>query len=947
MVGPFVVFDLETAGFSPQQDRIVEIGAVRIENGQMIDTFTSFVAQDKPLPDFIKELTGIAEEDLAEAPPLHEVIGQFLRFADGADWVAHNASFDLSFMNSALEECGYNPFTGICHDTLGLSQLLFPKEASYALETLTFRKNIVHRAPHRALSDALATAELFLQLIERANQLPLLVLQQLEQLTAASDGGLHHFFASVLQNPITLAQIETPDGCASIQQLMHKPVVIEEANREDREPVPFEPDDAAALLSKEGPLAVKFDSYEERTSQLEMAKSVAEALTNNHHLIVEAGTGTGKSLAYLVPSIRHALATGERVVVATHTINLQEQIRQRDIPLLQEILNTPFRIAVLKGRNNYVCLRKVATGVNSQGLMGEPGERLFYSRMLTWLLETDAGDREELSLQGPQGEYWNRVASDTDSCINKKCPWFRNCYYFKNRSAAEQADVVITNHSLVFSDIKSEHRVLPAYNYLVIDEAHHMEDEATKHLGQEATYHQVTGVLNRLARDGRQGLLIQMRTMLGLQTEWASLAAILDQMTEKTLEMKGKTEEMFRLMQQFTLDHAGKREAGRVTVRLSQQHFPMPMWEAILSSFDNLQTEQALLRGLMMKLEMEGSEFTDDEQIANPITDISGQVQELDRLIMTMTRFFRETDATSVVLWLEAEDKGIRPFVGLYMAPVDVGPLLHDSLFDKKEAVVLTSATITINQGFSYIVNRLGLQQSNSSGRLRTLQVESPFDYKNQALLCVPTDVLPVNGVAEEEFVDSLCESIVTLARISNGRMLVLFTSHRMLRATYAKLKPRLAEHQIRVFAHGVDSSSRSRLVYEFQRDKQAVLLGANSFWEGVDIPGDDLSLLVIVRLPFWPPNHPVSEARTEALEKQGRNAFMEYSVPQAIVRFKQGFGRLIRTKKDVGAIVVYDRRLVDARYGRHFIKSLPGPWVYQGTEREVWKVLYNWLKRS
>lgn len=946
MFGSFLVFDLETTGFSANQDRIVEIGAVRIENGQIIDTFSSFVAQDRLLPEFFTELTGITEQDLTGAPELSEVMLKFLKFADGADWVAHNASFDLSFLNAALEECGYLPHSGICFDTLELSQLLFPREASYSLESLSISKKIAHGAPHRALSDALATAELFLQLLASAQQLPLLVLQQLDQLAATGEGAMRYFFTSILQNPLTLTQTETPEGCTVIQQLMHKPIELADRNRDEEEPIAFSPEEAAAILSNDGPLAEKFPGYEERPSQLAMAQSVAEALSSQHHLIVEAGTGTGKSLAYLVPSIRHALATGEKVVVATHTINLQEQIKQRDIPLLREILPIPFTVSVLKGRNNYVCMRKVANGVNSQGLTGDSMERIFYSRMLTWLIETEAGDREELSLQGAQSEYWNRVASDTDSCINKKCPWFRNCYYFKNRSAAEQADVVITNHSLVFSDIKSEHRVLPAYHYLVVDEAHHLEDEATKHLGEEANYLHMTGILNRLARDGRQGILIQFRNILGLQTEFASIVGLLDRMTEQTLEVKSKAEEIFRLLLQFVMMQAGNRESGRVTVRLTRQHFALPAWEAVLSSYDNLQTEQALLRSLMMKLEQEGGEHADDEQIAHFLIDISGHIQELDRLIMTMTRFFREPDPASVVLWLEAEDKGGRPFVGLYMAPVHVGPLLHEMLFDKKEAVVLTSATITINQGFAYMINRLGLQKSEQSGRLRTLQVESPFDYKNQALLCIPTDVLPVNGVSEEEFVDSLCESIVTLARISNGRMLVLFTSHKMLRSTYEILKPRLAEHQIRVFAHGVDSSSRSRLVSEFQREKQAVLLGANSFWEGVDIPGDDLSLLVIVRLPFWPPNHPVAQARTEALESQGRNSFMEYSVPQAIVRFKQGFGRLIRTKKDVGAIVVYDRRLVDARYGRNFIKSLPGPWIYQGSEREVWKVLYNWLKR-
>ncbi|MGZ4031932.1 MAG: helicase C-terminal domain-containing protein, partial [Tumebacillaceae bacterium] len=297
------------------------------------------------------------------------------------------------------------------------------------------------------------------------------------------------------------------------------------------------------------------------------------------------------------------------------------------------------------------------------------------------------------------------------------------------------------------------------------------------------------------------------------------------------------------------------------------------------------------------------------------------------------------------VLWMEADDRSARPIVFLYSAPIDVGPLLHTHLYSKKESVVLASATLTINQDFKYAVHQLGLWESQEMGQLLQLNVDSPFQYKRQSLLCVPTDSLPVKGVPEDTFTTSFAESLTNLARVSQGRALVLFTSHRMLRETYHKVKPMLAEHGITVLAHGIDSTSRHRLVQEFQRHPRAVLFGANSFWEGVDIPGEDLSLLVIARLPFWPPNQPVVEARTEKLEREGRNSFMDYSVPQAIIRFKQGFGRLIRTKRDRGAIVVYDRRITESRYGRHFIKSLPGPWFYQGTEREVLRTVYNWLK--
>ncbi|BCJ85428.1 ATP-dependent DNA helicase DinG [Effusibacillus dendaii] len=948
MQNPYVVIDLETTGFSLKEDSIVEIGAVRIENGQISDTFSTLVKQDRPLTDICKELTGITDDDLADAPTLEEVIPQFLKFVDGYNLIAHNASFDVSFLNAAFERCGYLPVSGRCIDTLELAQILWPQETGYALEMLTFKYGIPHEKSHRALSDAKATAELFLLLQRQAKQLPLLVLQQIEQLNMFADWNLRDFFAELLQDPVKLAQTEIPEGCTVIQQLVHRPVEIAERSADRREPLEFDAETATSILSNQGPLADQYADYEERTSQMEMARTVADALLSNQHLVVEAGTGTGKSLAYLVPAIYYAVASGERVAVATHTINLQEQIKDRDLPLLQQILPISFRATVVKGRNNYVCMRKVANGIHSQGMVGDASERSFYARMLTWLLETAAGDKEELNLQGSHIELWNRVASDSDSCIAKKCPWFRNCYYFRNRSATEQSDLLITNHSLVFTDLNADHRVLPAYSSLIVDEAHHLEDEATKHLGEEAGYYQSIAALNRLVRENKQGLIVQMRTLIGLHPEFALLARILDEMTDTIATVRQHAEETFRLLQTFAIEQANNREGGRWTVRIHHMHTELPIWQAILSAFDNLQTDTMTLRQLMKRLEQEAREH--DDEIIGFSTDISGQIQEFDRQTMTMTRFFREAAGVSnesdrSVLWLEADEKSVRPAVSLHVTPVHVGQLLNEKLFEKKDSVVLTSATITVNQGFSYLIDRLGLRQSEQQGRLLTLQVESPFDYKKQALLCIPTDVVPVKGVSDETFVDSFCQSITSLARISKGRMLVLFTSHKMLRDAYMKVKPALAEHGIRLFAQGIDSSSRMRLVHQFKQEEKAVLFGANSFWEGVDIPGEDLSCLVIVRLPFWPPNHPIAEARTEAIEKEGRNAFMEYSVPQAIVRFKQGFGRLIRSKKDTGAIVVYDRRLVEARYGRHFIKSLPNPWIYQGPEQDILKVIYNWLK--
>lgn len=481
-----------------------------------------------------------------------------------------------------------------------------------------------------------------------------------------------------------------------------------------------------------------------------------------------------------------------------------------------------------------------------------------------------------------------------------------------------------------------------------------MEDEATKHLGTEVTYFQMYGALNRLLRDKNKGLLFQLLQKFDVMQDGDSgvhgeLRATLEKMMERMDDLRDTNEDVFRQIHSFILKFATGTDAGRVTMRLKNDVFENPAaqtaWEGIASASENLQTEVQTLRKLMVKLDERAESLKKDEVYAGLLTDISGQVKELDQGWQTLAYFLRSVGSEQNVLWMEADDKSMRPIVFLYSAPIDVGPLLHTHLFSKKESVVMASATLTINQDFKYAIHQLGLYESQEMDRLLSLQVESPFDYKRQSLLCVPTDCLPVKGVPEEQYTTSFAESLTNFARASQGRMLVLFTSHKMLRETYYKVKPMLAEHGINVLAHGIDSTSRHRLVTEFQRQERAVLFGANSFWEGVDIPGDSLSLLVIARLPFWPPNQPVVEARTEKLESKGRNSFMEYSVPQAIIRFKQGFGRLIRTKKDRGAIVIYDRRIVESRYGKHFIKSLPGPWCYQGSERDVLRTVYNWLK--
>ncbi|UOF89689.1 DEAD/DEAH box helicase [Fodinisporobacter ferrooxydans] len=774
---------------------------------------------------------------------------------------------------------------------------------------------------------------------------PYLLLQQIMELSSMVDSGYHLVVQTIFQKTSSLTHLQAPEGRQIIQQLLFRERVIQE--KTERESVPFVVSDCLDSMAADGPMKQLFPSYQPRQGQLEMLHQVALALNDGQHLIVEAGTGTGKSLAYLIPAAQFAASSDEKVIVATHTIHLQTQLLERDVPLVEQLLQLPVQFAVLKGRNNYVCMRKVATSLNTLGLLSDKNIAAFLMKMLVWLKDTPAGDREELPLSFDGQELWAQIQSEAETCINKKCPWFKYCYYHRAKAAASGADVVITNHSLVLTDLKADHNILPGYDHLIFDEAHHLEDGATKHLGTEIHYYRVMGILNRLHKDGKTGqlpLLKQTFTRV-FHTEPERMAAWtnkIDSVMQDCLTLRQATEEMFDLLSQFVASHTGSSDGGRSVLRIRANDRKEESWQPIGLSFDNFQVTLQSLRKHIKGLEA-GLEDLESEELEGMIEDAIGLAKEVDRIWEDMTNFYQATDENTVT-WIEREDRGHKGIVGIYTAPIDVGPLLDQMLFSKKQSIILTSATFTVNKGFQHAVQRLGLLRSQKEEELQTLTVESPFRYSEQALLCVPTDM---PGMTEEPelFIRELCDTLVKLGRISKGRMLVLFTSYKMMHEVYKQSFDAFQQFGIALFAQGINSSNRHHLIQTFKNHEQAVLFGTSSFWEGVDIPGEQLSCLAIVRLPFWPPNHPVIEARTELLKAKGHNAFSEYAVPQAIVRFKQGFGRLVRSTQDVGAVVVFDRRIVDSSYGKRFIQSLPKPRMFQGTRREIYAAVYHWLR--
>ncbi|MDB4867008.1 MAG: dinG [Cohnella sp.] len=929
----FAVLDFETTGLSSDKDEIIQAGlAVIDEAGTVFSSFASLVRPDKPIPAEISRLTRITDDDVQDAPQIEDVLAQMVPLLQDAVLVGHNVEFDARFLQTALDRSGYLPFTGRMVDTVDLTRLMFPTLPSYQLSSLTQSFGIVHDRPHQADSDALATAEVLRIGMDKLRSLPLVTLQRLNMLFDPDRNDLGWLIALSLQEREIRLPVEE-QGYHYHRQFAMKvgdwnedmPAARDKEAEETARSLADMPFEAFAEEVRNR-LKQRLPAYEEREGQDIMFGEVLEALEHDSHLLVEAGTGTGKSLGYLLPSLYYGLRDSKKIVVTTHTIQLQEQLRQRDLPLLQEVLPVPFKAAVFKGRSNYLCLRKFEGRVSVPDYALGPEEAVSRGAMTVWLSETKHGEGEELNL-GRSKEEWDAVASDTASCLNRSCPWFHKCFYHRARNDATKSDLIITNHALVFTDMRAEHRLLPAYEKLIVDEAHHLEEVASQHLGQKTGYTSLTVPLQRLWRDARSGLLSQLTGVLASIGHEQSAAWIekVEMLSPKLHEIREAWERWTEALFGLLASHAATDESGNFTLRLKADALPSG-WEAIRIDGENvIQLLSDFIRP-MEKLSVEIREETDEYALQSLLTDLGGVVKDM-AAVRADTGSFISLGEKNFVYWAEGHSQYRGRSVWMYGVPADVSGLLKEGLFDRKESVVMTSATLTVDKSFQYVTEQLGLTEAHKDGRLRTALLPSPFHYREQALVLIPRDFPGIKGRdGDPLFVKALTESLRDVARTVGGKTLVLFTSHRMLKSVYGPLKESLEPSGIQVLGQGIDGSSRSRLTKQFREQPASVLLGTSSFWEGVDLPGDALTCLAIVRLPFQPPNHPVVEAKSEKLQAEKKNPFMKLSLPQAVIRFKQGFGRLVRTATDRGIVILYDTRVIDTNYGKYFLYSLPGP---------------------
>ncbi|MFC5448129.1 ATP-dependent DNA helicase DinG [Paenibacillus aestuarii] len=947
----FAVLDFETTG-SGQADEIIQVGLVIIDQFQIVDRYTSLVNPGMGIPSSITTLTGITDEMVKDAPALDQVMSDMFPLLFDCVLVGHHVPFDLSFLQRGLTKTGYPPFSGRVLDTMDMLRMLFPSISSLQLSMVASLFGIDHERPHQADSDAEVTALIWIICMERLLGLPLLTVQRLSHIFESSAGDLGWFLDEIRM----FKESETGVDADAHRYFRQFTINVNDWG-EDEE---VRDEEASLQLGatfedfQEGlkaQLRQKFVDFEERESQDMMIREVEQSLRTDQHLMIEAGTGTGKSLGYLIPALYYGIRHEKKIVVSTHTINLQEQLRERDIPLLKEIFPVDFKAAVLKGRSHYLCLRKFETKLTTRDYENGKDDPVTAAQMVVWLGETEHGDEEELHFGNKGAQFWYSVASDTDSCLNRMCPWFKKCFYHRARNDANTADLIITNHSMLFTDMKAENRLLPAYKQLVIDEAHHFEEVASKHLGIELHAAALYNTLQWLFKDQRSGQLPMLRFRLNKNDDHPerveAWSAVIDGTFPKLLQIKEDWDRLSEGLYELLSSRSdpSQSENSQYVLRVKPDELPSH-WNELLMMEDNIYLNMSsVLRGLD-KLLNEIKDMQDVFEVQGLVTDLNGTVKELYEHRDALHFFMKMAD-DGYVYWMEAGTYAKARSLQLISVPTDVSPLLQQHFFEVKDSIVLTSATLSVNKSFQYSAEQLGLHipADEESGKLKTVQLPSPFNYREQALVVIPRDFPTIKGAAGDPvFIQALVQSLSEVAVVTQGRMLILCTSNRMLKQVHAGLKELLKPQGITVLGQGVDSSNRSKLTRMFQDNNKCVLLGTSSFWEGVDIPGDALSCLAIIRLPFQPPNHPLVEAKCENIKKRNENPFMKFSVPQAVIRFKQGFGRLVRRSSDKGIVIIYDTRVIDTYYGKHFLYSLPGPKIEHMTTEQMLPRIHEWM---
>ena len=679
--------------------------------------------------------------------------------------------------------------------------------------------------------------------------------------------------------------------------------------------------DIVSYFEENGVLVEKFDNFEYRLEQLQMAKHIEMGLNSETKVVVEAGTGTGKTLAYLIPVIEWSLANKKRVVISTNTINLQEQLLTKDIPIAQKVIGKKFRYLLVKGRGNYLCNRKF----NNMSL-GDKIDLTEYSNsqkeqlrhILKWGNKTKTGDKSELPFEA-DGSIWELFASESDICAGNKCQYRSECFFMFSRNEKKQADILITNHHMFFTDLSirkevgfnSEFSIIPDYGLLVFDEAHNVEKVARDYFSVEISKYSFTKLMNYIyAFEGKKKNTGSVENLIKYikirkHPDEVELIKKLDAIKKSHKILYSSGREYF----DFIIENFAKGELGTFTFRVKKEILENNKFFDKLKLFEkelvsNYQAYAKKVYGVINLLE----EDEDPDGIVNDFTKYFKRVKDF----FANLSFVMDFDDDEFIYWIEVNSK--KSNSKLVATPLKIDKDLKMNLFLNLKQIIFTSATIAVGNTFDYFKKSLGLEDKTLDKKIK-----SPFDYDKQMKVYIPDDIIEPSSSKYSEEVSEYVKSHILK---SGGKTFVLFTSYKILNYVYYMIRDELENYGMDLFVQG--TAPRTQLINMFKESNSPVLFGTDSFWEGVDIKGDKLSSVIIVKLPFKVPNDPITEAIIEHIESQGKNSFTEYQVPEAVIKFKQGIGRLIRSKEDKGSITILDNRIVKKRYGKYFLDSIP-----------------------
>lgn len=892
----YVVVDIETTGHSPAKgDRIIQLAMVTIENGEITDTYTEFINPGRSIPLFIQDLTSITDEHVAGAKAFESYAETVFEKMQDAIFVAHNTNFDLPFLQAELKRSGLPKWQGLTMDTVELVRLMYPTAFSFKLQDITSELGIPLESAHRADDDAMATALLFLRAKKDLEALPYDTLSYLHKRSFQLKSDLSRLFFELTQKKRS-AQADHFDRFKGIPLKPRKSFANEHVN------TPFQKRDW-----RQG-LETVFTNFEKRPSQYEMMASIETALAEKKEIVIEASTGMGKTIGYLLPAVNHALDTGKQVLISTYTTHLQDQLVLKEGRMVECFIGAPVRIALIKGLSHYIDLVRFEELL--QGDDESYDETFTIMQVLVWLTVTETGDLNEINASSGGQFVLDKIRR---SHIRKLTKQEKQADFYEFAlHQAEHAHVIVTNHAFLLNQHVSKKNILANVDSYIWDEAHQVVQAAVSQHEKTFVYTQWKYVFGQIGSLDDQ----QLAAMFFETAQRTGFSSVPEQLKLESLFVKVRIlfdELSLFISNQFERKFAGSRHKKNAS----------------------LLTELALTDSRFMEMLLYLNEWIDLSQLILQKADRIEEKTIKDQLIIADWRYWTEElmvkavefseififPQAGEVSWIEGDLRSLPTSLSVYKRPFAVASLVDKVMAPARQgkAIIWLSGTMTVPANERFIVNQIGIPQ-----HVPIFKFEPPQDFYQGAHVYIVEDMPDIQHVSQHEYIESVADAVVQTVIVTEGRCFVLFTSQDMLRKTVDLIQETGLLDDYMLFAQGVSSGSRMKLLKSFQRFQKSVLFGTNSFWEGVDVPGDALRAVIVVRLPFTSPEEPIFKARSELITREGVNPFLHYALPEAVLRLRQGFGRLIRSKNDKGLFIVLDRRIETKSYGSEFINALP-----------------------